>query len=853
MGKIVLLDDLTINKIAAGEVIERPASVVKELVENSIDAGASEITIEIKNGGIEYIRVTDNGKGLQSDDMEIAFERHATSKIRVAQDIEKVRTMGFRGEALASIAAISKVTMTSKTKESTSGNVIVVEGGTVLSKEESGCPDGTSITIENLFYNTPVRYKFLRKDFTEAGYIEDAVNRIALVHPEIAIKLINSGKTVIQTPGSGKLKDVVYGVYGKEIAENIIDVNYEYEDIKISGVIGNPKISRSNRANQLFFVNKRYIKDKTLYASAEQAYKNLIAAGKFGFVVLNIEVEPQKVDVNVHPAKLEVRFEEEQKVFKAVYSAIKETLQKNGFMTIEEQVRHAEPKNNNVRNTYEKAEKNQVEYEDIIEEEPKSKGFFRKFLSKKEEEPTLVEQLYESRKQSAQNAEEYDEGINSAIKTIKQMQQLVSKYEEKSKNKITTDWRQTPENKAVAKEIEIDNIVVDEPSIELQNINNGINETETAIIPEIEKANETIEETLNAIETEVPNEAKIEETNKTANETVEDILDGIDGEISNETQLEVANKPKNETVEEILNGIDMETSNEPQLEETNTPAKEILSPIDLNTSETIESAEVNTPVVKTTEEKANYDSNNFEKMYATVFGKFKLKNEDTLQEQPQSYNIQTAGEILKNENISLFGPHSNVNIPKYKFIGIGFENYIIIEIEKELYIINQNVAKGKILYEDLKNRYNKKDSNDSQLMLLPDIINLTPKQMDIAEDNANMLKKAGFMFEEFGENTIKLSGVPSICMDLDTKDLFVNILDEINKVARTEKQEVENKFIATVANKIAENTKTITSKEEADELMQKLLTTPNAFSSHTKNQLAVKMSKADIEKKFSRR
>ena len=296
MGKIVLLDDLTINKIAAGEVIERPASAVKELVENSIDAGASEITIEIKNGGIEYIRVTDNGKGLQSDDMEIAFERHATSKIRVAQDIEKVRTMGFRGEALASIAAISKVTMISKTKESTSGNVIVVEGGTVLSKEESGCPDGTSITIENLFYNTPVRYKFLRKDFTEAGYIEDAINRIALVHPEIAIKLINSGKTVIQTPGSGKLKDVVYGVYGKEIAENIIDVNYEYEDIKITGVVGNPKISRSNRANQLFFVNKRYIKDKTLYASAEQAYKNLIAAGKFGFVILDIEVEPQKVE-----------------------------------------------------------------------------------------------------------------------------------------------------------------------------------------------------------------------------------------------------------------------------------------------------------------------------------------------------------------------------------------------------------------------------------------------------------------------------------------------------------------------------------------------------------------------------
>ena len=293
MGNIVLLDDNTINKIAAGEVIERPASVVKELMENSIDAGATAITVEIRNGGISYIRITDNGKGIAPDDMEIAFERHATSKIRKAEDLETVKSMGFRGEALASIAAISRVEMTSKYIENEIGYKVEVEGGIVKNKEEAGCPKGTTIVIQDLFFNTPVRYKFLKKDFTEAGYIEDVVTRIALIHPEIAIKLINTGKTIIQTPGNNDFKAVIYSIYGKDIAENILEINYNYEDMTVTGVIGKPVIARSNRSNQLFFVNKRYVKDKTLTSAAEQGYKGLITIGKYGFLVLNIEMNPQ--------------------------------------------------------------------------------------------------------------------------------------------------------------------------------------------------------------------------------------------------------------------------------------------------------------------------------------------------------------------------------------------------------------------------------------------------------------------------------------------------------------------------------------------------------------------------------
>ena len=328
MGNIVLLDDLTINKIAAGEVIERPASVIKEMVENSIDAGANNITVEIKNGGISFIKVTDNGKGIAQDDLEIAFERHATSKIRTADDLDVVTSMGFRGEALASIAAIANVEMVSKTEEQQVGYKVVVEAGEILSKEEIGCQKGTSITVRNLFFNTPVRYKFLKKDYTESGYIEDVITRIALVNPNIAIKLINTGKTVIQTNGNGDIKSVIYSIYGKDVATGVMPVEYAYDDIQISGVIGKPEIARSNRSNQLFFVNKRYIKDKTLSAATEQAYKGLIPIGKFGFVVLNITMNPAKVDVNVHPAKLEVRFEDESKIFQSIYHAIKDTLLK---------------------------------------------------------------------------------------------------------------------------------------------------------------------------------------------------------------------------------------------------------------------------------------------------------------------------------------------------------------------------------------------------------------------------------------------------------------------------------------------------------------------------------------------
>ncbi len=322
MGSIAILDENTINKIAAGEVVDRPASIVKELIENSIDAGATHISLEIKNGGITYLKLSDNGKGIASDDVELAFERHATSKIRRESDILNITSMGFRGEALASIASIAKVTLETKTFDEPTGTKIVIEGGKTLSVEEIAFNKGTTITVENVFFNVPARYKFLKKDYTEAGYIEDIVTRLAIIHPEISFKYVNNNKCIIQTTGNADMKTAIYNVFGKDVARELIPVEYSIENLKITGVVGTPKASRSTRSHEFTYINNRYVKDKTMTTAIEKAFDQNLNIGKFPFAVLNLEISPSEVDVNVHPAKLEVKFASESKVFEVIYHGV---------------------------------------------------------------------------------------------------------------------------------------------------------------------------------------------------------------------------------------------------------------------------------------------------------------------------------------------------------------------------------------------------------------------------------------------------------------------------------------------------------------------------------------------------
>ncbi len=330
MGRIIVLDENTSNKIAAGEVVEKPASVVKELVENSIDAGATSISVDIKNGGISYIKITDNGSGMDEDDVEIAFERHATSKIKRAEDLDSVITMGFRGEALASIASVSSVELMTKTAASTYGMYVHIRGGVFQDVRQTGCPVGTTFIIKDLFFNTPARYKFLKKDSTEAGYITDTISRIALGNPDISFRLTNGKTTLIHTPGNNDLKSVIYSIYGKEIIKDLVAVEYADEKIKISGYVGKPEAARSNRNYQSLYINKRYVKSKLVSYSVEQAFSSILMKNRFPFFVLNIDINPVLVDANVHPAKTEVRFADESYLSRTIYMAVSNALNTGG-------------------------------------------------------------------------------------------------------------------------------------------------------------------------------------------------------------------------------------------------------------------------------------------------------------------------------------------------------------------------------------------------------------------------------------------------------------------------------------------------------------------------------------------
>ena len=550
MGNIVLLDDLTINKIAAGEVIERPANVVKELVENSVDAGSSKIEVEIKNGGKTLIKVTDNGKGILKGDMTISLERHATSKIRKIEDLQNTYTMGFRGEALASIASISEMTMISKTKDEITGHMLKATAGNILVDEEIGAQTGTTIIVEKLFFNTPVRYKFLKQDSVETRYIKEWLQKEALANPNISFRLLNDGKSIFYWPGNGKIEDLIYLLYGKEIKENIVKVDYTEENIRVTGVIGNTLIARDTRKDQIIFLNKRNIRNVTLTSSADQAFKGASGIGKYGFFILNIDMPADLYDVNVHPTKIEVRFKEESNIARILYHAIKNSMLNTEFLG-----------NNQI-------EENNIDY-------------------------------------------------------------IQNEYE-----------------------FLVDNL-------------------------------------------------KNDERDKKSSEVEENI---------------------------------------------------------------------------------------------------EYKN----REEKRKVN--------------------------YKYIGILFRTYIIVEIENELYLIDQHAAHERVLYEQIKENYKNHIEQGSQLMLIPEIVNLTHKEMEFVKENGELFKKTGFDIEEFGENSLKINGIPNLEYRAKTQNIFLDILDEMLSSERTAIKDIEERFIATVACKAAVKANMDLSPQEVENLIQSLLKLNNPYT-----------------------
>ena len=821
MGKIVLLDDLTINQIAAGEVIERPASVVKELVENSIDAGARKITIDIKNGGISYIRITDDGYGIMPDDMEIAFERHATSKIRESRDLEYVRTMGFRGEALASIAAIAKVQMLSKAIGKDNGYQIDVEGGDIVDKHEAGCAPGTSITVKELFYNTPVRYKFLKKDFTESGYIEDAIKRFALVNPNISFKFINNGKIELQTSGNGRMEDVVYAIYGKEVLENIIPVDYQYEDIYIKGVIGKPMIARSNRTNQLFFVNKRFIKDKTLSSAAEQGFKGLVTIGKHGFLILNLEMDPKKLDVNVHPTKMEVRFQEESKVFKAVFHSIKDTMLKTDLITNHEKEHFSDEnvdfekdvKNDNLTNSARLKFWGLNKEEKFNEKENRDFDFFRNLKSPNIKDVNVVADAQYGEKSEFEDDDK-----------IGKINEELDKIQKSRNNKIEYDlnrYDHLGDNASVADKMNLLNDTVgNDYGIVNNESGDTLNSNDKNVEDKLEEISEvSFENNDNDAETNV--DLKTQNVNDDLNNS-----DQLDNPLENNSKVE--NLSVDNKIEENQENYKYEENKIVNNNQTDSNDKNIENDVIINDKDI-----------------------SFEEKYKKLFGRDIQTAKQEYQNQKKNEDVNL--KPIEGEKVSLFeSKDDDVKKPHYNYVGIAFKTYIIFTINDEMYMMDQHAAHERIMFEKVKANYYNDVDKDSQLMLLPDIITLSNKEMGIFRDNKDLFNKAGFTVDEFGDNTVKLTGVPEFCLDFDTRSLFLDTLDEMDTVARTAKQELEYKFLATVACKAAVKAHMALSKEEVDSLFEQLYKLPNPFSCPHGRPTVIKMTKTDIEKKFSR-
>lgn len=621
MGQIAILDEITINKIAAGEVVDRPASIVKELVENSIDAGATQVSVEIRNGGISYINITDNGTGIARDDVKLAFERHATSKIRKETDILNITSMGFRGEALASVASIAKVTLETKKADEYTGTKFVIEGGTEKEFEEIAWNKGTSITVENVFYNVPARFKFLKKDSTEAGYIEDVMIRLALSNPSVSFKFVSNGKRVLNTTGDGKVEIAIYNIFGKEIYDELQSVSYEQDGIKVTGVIGSPKVSRSSRQHEFTYINTRFVKDKTITAAIERAFEQNLNIGKFPFAVINVEINPSLVDVNVHPAKLEVKFENETKIFDAVYYGVK-----SAILTYH---RSTSPFAQNISEEHEIGAGNNM-------------GSFE-----------YTKPVYESKKVELSIEQSTQE---------KEIQPFTPVYYTKNES-----------------EIEIKDVVSD------------------------------------------------------------NLFKNVQEDFSEEQ------------------------------------------------------------IIQAKEEVEKYDT--------TV---------------------------------------------KYKYIGGLFDTYILIEINDKLYIIDQHAAHERLLYEQIKTRYYAKEK-ETQMLIIPEVVELKNSEKELLNENIEMFEKAGFIIEDFGDNAVKIAGIPNVRFEVNFEEMFTDLLDELSGSAKTTTEEKEKRFVYTMACKAAVKGNMKLTREEHIALLDEMVKLDRPFTCPHGRPTAYEISKYEIERRFARK
>lgn len=725
MANITILDQSTINKIAAGEVIERPAAVVKELIENAIDAGANAITTEIKEGGISFIRITDNGSGILKEDIPIAFLRHSTSKIKSVEDLLSVSSLGFRGEALSSIAAVSQLELVTKTNGELNGIRYIIEGGEEKNLEEIGCPEGTTFIIRNLFFNTPARRKFLKSPVTEAGYISDLIERLAVSHPNVSFKFIVNNQIKLHTSGNNNLKDIIYNVYGRELSSNILEVKGKSDHIAMSGFIGKPLVSRGNRNYMNYYINGRFIKSGIINKAIEEAYKPYTMTHRYPFTALHFAIDPDLIDVNVHPTKMEIRFNNGEEIYAVVFHTIKNSLA--GKELIPEvvliQEKELEKKLSNIPEPF---EKNRMK---------------------------AIEDMKNEKLQTENNYIRHDST------NVEFERKPFNSYQSNSYN-----------NKPVT-----------------NNMNHNIhNATNNIIIPESVKDTE-----IGKFQTIITHPEEARELLSNENVTY----------LDSENNMNEANNLVEDSYKQNISY-----------------KSDVLS------------------------ESSNYGGFKSQQLQdSTAVDK-------TLEDSTLTNLDKTSGEQLNLFEDKLISEHAKKN---HLIIGQLFSTYWIVEYNDKMFIIDQHAAHEKVLYEKTMNAIKEKEYL-SQMVNPPIILTLSMREEEALKKHMESLNQLGFEIEAFGGKEYSVRAVPSDLFGIAERELLIELIDTLVEETHSENPDIILEKVASMSCKAAVKGNNRLSYEEAEALIDQLLTLDNPYHCPHGRPTIVSMSKYEIEKKFKR-
>ena len=732
---IKILDQNTIDKIAAGEVIERPMSVVKELVENSIDAGSTAVTVEIKDGGISYIRVTDNGSGIEADEVRKAYMRHATSKLETADDLNGIMSLGFRGEALSTIAAVTETEMITKTADSLTGIKYVISGGREVELSEIGAPNGTTIIAKNIFFNTPARLKFLKTAMTESSYINDLMIRIAMSHPGISFKFISNGKNILDTSGNDKLKDTIYAVYGRDITKNLLPVDHEEGNIRISGFVGKPFIAKGNRSFENFFVNGRYITNGVIYKAIEEAYKTYIMQHRFPFTVLFLSLPPEMCDVNIHPTKKEFKYENEKELFTTVYHAVSEALRDRELMP---------------------------EWKD---DETKQTG--------------VVRETVRTTANTVNTADASNNTVDTIVKNTENARIIAD-----ASNKISDSIIHNTDNTRITTDTSKTHADISDKSTETvrSESDNGrkISNVEKKAFPGIGKPSHG---SYSILEKLLPPEYRSELAEKTGDYSAKQ------------------NDTNNDT---SVNNNVSENNNAPEHDKAGSGA---------SINREAENSRIFENIHKETEE---------EKI---IVGEQKnLFNDDYL---------------------------SKEALQHHRIIGLAFDTYWITQYNDTLYLMDQHAAHEKVNYERFLKDF-KERKIVSQRMFPPEIISLSSVEMDAVRNNLERFNETGFEIDEFGGNEVKISAMPVNLAGLDGRDIFLEFVTYLAGNTSGVTEDIFVHKLATMGCKAAVKGSQRITVEEAQKLIEELLTLDNPYTCPHGRPTIVKYTKAELDKKFKR-